>query len=195
VETGLFQLLGQRKLQVKGYNHPLIRKRVIELKNFTLLFFAGALLAVSAAEAKDAPAVRTLMTPEDYSESGLDKLSEAERAHLSEWVERYREGAVIGPEVHKRPSQMTPDERVVHKKEVAEARATQIVAKVVPAFKGWNGKTMFRLDNGQQWQQRTTGRLRYSGADSTVTISQNAMGKYVMKHQGTGRAVGVVRVD
>ena len=153
------------------------------------------LLAVNAAEAKDTPAVKTLMTPNDYSKSGLDKLSDAERAHLSEWVERYREGAVIGPEVHKKPSQMTTEEKVVHKEKKAKERATQIVAKVVPAFKGWNGKTLFRLDNGQTWQQRTTGKLRYSGADSTVTISQNALGKYVMKHQGTGRAIGVVRVD
>jgi len=165
------------------------------LKIFTLLFFTLGLLAVNVAEAKDAPAVKTLMTPDDYSKSGLDKLSDAERAHLSEWVERYREGAVIGPEVHKKPSQMTTEEKVVHKEKKAKERATQIVAKVVPAFKGWNGKTLFRLDNGQTWQQRTTGKLRYSGADSTVTISQNALGKYVMKHQGTGRAIGVVRVD
>lgn len=176
---------------MKGYNHPLIRLRANGLKIITLLFFAWGLLATGAAEAKDAPAVRTLMTPEDYSASGLNKLSDAERAHLSEWVERYREGAVIGPVVHKKQSQMTPEEKVQDKKE----KAVQIVAKVVPAFRGWNGKTVFTLDNGQQWQQRTTGKLRYSGTDSNVVISRNVLGKYIMKHQGTGRAVGVFRID
>ena len=187
----MFQLLGQRKLRVTGYNRPFIRRRASELRIPTILVLALILLAAGSATAKDAPPVRTLMTPEDYAASGLDKLSDAERAHLSEWVEKYREGAVIGPVVHKKPSQMTPEEREVDKKE----RAVEIVAKVVPAFRGWSGKTVFRLDNGQTWQQRTAGKLRYSGSDSNVVLSRNMMGKYVMKHQGTGRAIGVIRID
>lgn len=131
------------------------------------------------------------MTPEDYAASGLDKLSDAERKHLSEWVERYREGAVIGPVVQKRPSQMTKEEKAQDKKE----RETEIVAKVIPSFKGWAGKTLFRLDNGQTWKQRTPGKLRYSGADSTVILTRNFLGKYIMKHPDTGRAVGVDRID
>jgi len=145
----------------------------------------------SAAADKDPPNVKSLMTPEDYSASGLDKLTDAEREHLSEWVERYREGAVIGPVVAKRPSQMTEEEKVEAKK----ARETEIVAKVIPAFTGWSGKTIFRLDNGQVWQQRQPGKVRYAGTDSTVIISQNIMGKYILKHQDTGRAVGVQRVN
>lgn len=131
------------------------------------------------------------MTPEDYAASGLDKLSDAERKHLSEWVERYREGAVVGPVVHKKQSQMTEEEKVEDKK----VREAVIVAKVVPAFKGWTGTTIFRLDNGQLWQQRQNGKLLYDGSDSTVTISRNVMGKYVLKHEDTGRGIGVMRVN
>lgn len=131
------------------------------------------------------------MTPEDYAASGLDKLSDAERQHLSEWVERYRDGAVTGPVVKKRPSQMTEEEKVQDKKE----REAEIVAKVIPAFKGWAGKTVFRLDNGQTWKQRTPGKLRYSGPDSTVVLKRNFLGKYIMKHPDSGRAVGVDRID
>ena len=154
-------------------------------------------LAVSAAFAADSsnpPNVETLMTPEDYADSGLDKLSDAEREHLSEWVERYREGAVIGPVVHKKPSEMTEEETVVYK-EKQEVLNVDIVAKVIPTFRGWNGKTVFRLDNGQTWRQRTAGKLRYSGSDSTVTITRNTLGKYKMKHEDTGRSVGVKRID
>jgi hypothetical protein len=39
------------------------------------------------------------------------------------------------------------------------------------------------------------GNLRYDGNDSTVIITQNMMGKYKMKHQGTGRTIGVKRID
>lgn len=139
------------------------------------------------AQVAEAPDVETLMTPGDFRASGLDKLTEAERAHLSEWLERYREGALLGPEVNKPPSQWTEEEKA--------AKEAEIVAKVVPSFRGWNGKTVFRLDNGQIWQQRMPGRLHYSGGASEVVISQNLMGGYVLEHVETGRSVLVKRVD
>jgi hypothetical protein len=153
------------------------------------------LSVANAADKESPPDVSTLMTPEDFTESGLDKLSDAERAHLSAWVERYREGAVIGPVVHKKPSEMTEEEKVEAKQEEEILRPSEIVAKVVPSFKGWTGKTIFRLDNGQLWQQRQNGKLLYDGNDSNVTITKNALGKYVLRHEDTGRGIGVKRIN
>lgn len=161
------------------------------MKALTFILMVLILSTANAADKDNPPNVKSLMTPEDYAESGLDKLTDAERKHLSEWVERYREGAVIGPEVHKRQSQMTEEEKIEDQKE----REVEITAKVIPAFTGWSGKTIFHLDNGQFWQQRQPGKLRYDGSDSTVTISKNIMGKYILKHGDTGRAVGVLRID
>jgi hypothetical protein len=117
-----------------------------------------------------------------------DELSDAERAHLSEWLERYREGAFVGPEVNKPPSEWTEAEK-------SAERNFQIVAKVVPSFRGWSGKTTFRLDNGQVWQQRMPGRLSYSGGDSEVVVTKNLMGGYILEHVESGRSVLVKRVD
>jgi hypothetical protein len=129
------------------------------------------------------------MTPQDYQASGLDKLSDAERAHLSEWVERYREGAVQGPVVQKPPSKQTEEER--------EADTDyEVVANVIPAFRGWNGKTIFKLDNGQVWQQRMRGTsFLYSGTSSEVMVSKNMFGGFVLEHVESGRSIGVKRVD
>jgi hypothetical protein len=171
----------------------------------------------ASAEREPVPDLQSMMTAEDYSASGLDKLSAKERQHLADWVKRYREGAVIGPEVVKRPSertpeevekalqeppkvvkkpsQQTPEEREVAKAEKKEKKKFEMVAKVIPRFRGWTGKTLFKLDNGQVWQQRQNGRMRYSGADSTVVITTNFLGKYVMKHQETKRTIGVTRVE
>ena len=122
------------------------------------------------------------MTPEDFTAAGLDKLSEAERAHLSEWLAHYRAGVTQGPA----PAR-TPEQR-------AEEREIEIVAKVVPAFTGWSGNTVFRLDNGQVWQQRQVGTLRYNGDDSTVVIFQNFLGGYMLRHNATKRGVGVKQI-
>lgn len=165
------------------------------MKVFTLIFvLILASISLVAAE-KAPPNIKSLMTAEDYSASGLDKLSTAEREHLSGWVERYRDGAIKGPPpAPKKLSEMTEQEQAVAKKEREEKRNEQIVAKVLPSFRGWSGKTVFHLDNGQVWQQRIHGSMRYSGGDSTVIITTNVMGKYVMQHQDSGRSVGVKRI-
>lgn len=157
----------------------------------TLLALSGA-PTLAQDEESSPPDVETLMSAEDFQASGLDKLSEAERAHLSEWVERYREGAVIGPTVQKPPSRMTEEEREVMKAE----QEAQIFAKVLPSFRGWSGKTVFRLDNGQIWQQRmATQSFRYTGSSSEVVISRNMLGGYVLEHVESGRSALVKRVD
>lgn len=200
------------------------------MRTFILVFFVLGFSFASAAEDRDAPEIETLMAPEDFSASGLDKLTDAEREHLSGWVARYREGAIKGPPVPgkerkeaaaaaavaqettqaatpataQETTQATTDEypekyetreQKEEQKEKGKNVKYELVAKVVPAFRGWSGKSVFVLDNGQVWRQRTPGSLRYSGGDSTVIITQNLMGKFIMKHQDTGRAIGVRRID
>ena len=143
----------------------------------------------------DAPDVESVMTAEDYAAAGLDKLTDAERKHLSEWLERYRQGAVTGPPPEpKRLSEMSQSEREVVKEQRERERDIEIVAKVLPAFRGWSGSTVFHLDNGQVWQQRQSGGMRYTGSESTVVITRNVMGRYVMSHPDSGRAIGVKRI-
>ena len=138
--------------------------------------------SLAAAAERAAPPVQSLMSPEDFAASGLDKLTDAEREHLSGWLARYRTDLTAGPAPPK-----TAEQR-------AEERKIEIVAKVIPGFNGWSGKTVFQLDNGQVWQQRQTGKLRYTGGDSTVVISQNFLGGYMLKHPDSGRTVGVKRI-
>jgi hypothetical protein len=188
------------------------------LRALTILFLVFGISTSAVAEDQNSPEIQTLMTPEDFTEAGLDKLSDSERAHLSEWVARYREGAIKGPpvagksstkvaqeptpEATAEPAQETtqkyPGGYRTEKEKTKEKDAKvkyELVAKVIPAFRGWSGESVFHLDNGQIWQQRMPGKLRYSGTDSTVTITQNFIGKFKMEHQGTGRSVGVKRID
>jgi hypothetical protein len=161
------------------------RRQVTGLRTSIVHFLSLACLLASAAHAGAAHAAAALWSA--LMTRGLFRLawtsSEAERAHLSAWIARYREGVSEGPAPAK-----TPEQR-------AEEKEIEIVAKVVPAFRGWAGSTVFRLDNGQVWQQRQDGKLRYDGDDSTVVISQNFLGGYMLKHPATNRGVGVKRIE
>ena len=78
-------------------------------------------------------------------------------------------------------------------KEVREAaEEAEIVARIVPPFEGWDGRTVFRLDNGQVWRQRQSGRYRHeAGRDTEVRIRKNFFGFYVLTITSSGRSVGV----
>lgn len=151
------------------------------LASFLLGGAALAMPAVAAevAPEKDFPGIEKLMSPEDYARAGLGKLTPEELAALDAWLVRYTAG----------------DAQVVAQtsKEVREAaEEAEIVARIVPPFEGWDGKTVFRLDNGQVWRQRQSGRYRHeAGRDTEVRIRKNFFGFYVLTVTSSGRSVGV----
>ena len=155
-----------------------------------IFFFILLLFGFVAAQAADVPDISKLMTAEDYAAAGLEKLSDKERQQLSDWVARYREGAIVGPRAER-----TPEQRVEAQKIEDKVDKIGIAANVIPEFTGWSGKTIFRLDNGQIWKQRMDGNMRYSGDDYSVVISRNFLGKYSLKHVETGRSIGVKRLQ
>lgn len=147
-----------------------------------IYFLIAVIFSFSATAAEQPPDIKSLMTPEDFTAAGLDGLSSEQRAHLNEWLARYRQGLVDGPAPPKTPEQK------------AEEREIEIAAKLMPPFEGWSGKTVFKLDNGQVWRQRKGGKLNYRGDDYRVVISKNLFGFWEMKHIDTGLIVGVKRI-
>lgn len=139
----------------------------------------GAAGAADEQAHKDFPGVEKLMSAEDYARAGLDKLTPGERAALNAWLVRYTAGeaAVVA-------------ETSQEVRQAAEEAA--IVARILPPFDGWDGNTVFRLDNGQVWRQRQPGRYRHeAGKDSEVRIRKNFFGFYVLTLASSGRSVGV----
>jgi hypothetical protein len=149
-----------------------------------LFVFLGAVFAL-AASADDSPDVRTLMTPEEYSAAGLGKLSPAEIEALNRWVIRYtaKEAPVMR------------EHSTVVREEIKRVDAAVYKTRIVGEFRGWYGDTIFRLENGQTWRQRLSGKWFHKADSPEVEISKNVMGYWVLRVVGEDRSVGVVRVD
>ena len=128
--------------------------------------------------ARDFPGIEKLLTPGDFERTGLVRLTPAEIQALDDWLVRYTAGEAYVVQTTSSEVQSA----------VSEYR---IEASILPPFSGWEGATVFRLDNGQVWRQRIGGRYRHSGDDTRVVITRNALGFYVLKLQSTGRAIGV----
>jgi hypothetical protein len=144
----------------------------------------GLILNSASADAEDErfPGVEKLMSAQEFREAGLHKLSPDEREALNRWLIGYTIGDA--PEIRN------------SNEEVRQAdREQQIRARIVGEFRGWSGETVFRLDNGQVWQQRLDSRFPYSGDEREVVIDRNLLGFYRLTHVASGRAVGVKRID
>jgi hypothetical protein len=176
--------------------------------------------------------LKSKMSPSEFSQAGLHKLSAEELAALSAWIEarpgltepatemRQSEQAVpvapvapvtsVAPIAADTASDLTsdltktppsavevPDARF-GKEQIKKAPAAdvpqQITAKIVGEFRGWDGNTVFRLDNGQVWQQRVGGRYRSpKRVDPEVVIDKGRFG-YYLKTTYSSRSVGVKRL-
>ncbi|MFV0478008.1 MAG: hypothetical protein ACK5ME_09255 [Parahaliea sp.] len=128
----------------------------------------------------DFPGVEKLMSAEQFEASGMHKLSPSELEALNDWLVNY---TVDDAQALRHTSE-----------EVRKAEETiRIESSVKAPFKGWNGKTLFVLENGQVWKQRLKGRFFYSGEDRRIVIEKNFFGYFKLTHVASGKSVGVSR--
>lgn len=145
----------------------------------TILLLSSPVLM--AEDASTFPGIEALMTPQEYRAAGLEKLTAAERKALNSFLIRYtaEESLVM----------LNTDEDV--KQAVVEQ---EIVSVIEAPFNGWWGDTIFRLQNGQVWQQRTGGNYPYRGTRPEIRITKNFLGFYRMELVENGKVVGVKRL-
>ena len=61
-------------------------------------------------------------------------------------------------------------------------------------FKGWTGDTIFKLRNGQIWQQSSYAYMYQYAYSPSVTIYQSSNGDYKMKVDGVNETINVKRI-
>ena len=201
------------KLQVPRAN--LRSVRVVFTQAFVLLSLCTATSSMAA------PTFESLdqaMTADERVKSGIDSLTAQQREFLNSWLKaRYGEPAQVEASEPDTAIVRTPATSVtteadaqaieteVERRVAAKLAATQtgkdnpkddmpLEARLVGDFKGWTGKTVFRLDNGQVWRQRSASTYRHKGSDMRVRFEQNWMGGWQMEVLSTGKSVLVKKM-
>jgi|SaaInlLV_10m_DNA_1039704.scaffolds.fasta_scaffold03047_3 hypothetical protein len=201
------------KLQVPRAN--LRSVRVVFTQAFVLLSLCTATSSMAA------PTFESLdqaMTADERVKSGIDSLNAEQREFLNSWLKaRYGEPAQVEASEPDTAIVRTPATSVtteadaqaieteVERRVAAKLAATQtgkdnpkddmpLEARLVGDFKGWTGKTVFRLDNGQVWRQRSASTYRHKGSDMRVRFEQNWMGGWQMEVLSTGKSVLVKKM-
>ena len=151
-----------------------------------LLFLGTGFVSPKTAQPdnREFPGVEKAMTRADYEAAGLQKLDPAERAKLDKFIRGYV--ASSNEKVATEAVDKAVHEQKVRLPEVIESR-------IVGPFSGYNGRTIFTLENGQRWAQSQGDTLYVPKIDSPpVLISKSGLG-YRMYILGGG-AIRVTKV-
>ena len=136
-----------------------------------------AMLSVSA----QAVTLEQEMTKKEFEAAGLDKLTAEELERLNAYLGRERED-------------LTQEFGSEHLEKEERAEEVELIeARIVGPFDGWDGKTYFRLDNGQVWQQRVSGNYRKKAENPEVVVEKGRFG-YYLRLKGESRSIGVKRL-
>lgn len=151
------------------------------MRFIALLLLTGLSVASLYGSAADDgfPGVKRLMTDEEFKASGLEGLDKSQLEALDAWLIRYTAGDA---EVLQQSNEVVREAQKIY----------ELDTRIVGNFSGWSGTTIFRLENGQVWQQRLSGRYKYKGpANPQVRIDKNWLGFYRMTLVESGKSIGV----
>jgi hypothetical protein len=150
------------------------------------LAIGAALLVVGlAATAAEVGTLQERMSKQEFQAAGLDKLSPAELKSLNDWLQGHNTTTVITKLV-------TPNGKPAFyaEGEKKEAFETRIDGK----FTGWYGKTVFKLENGQEWTQAESGQFSNGKYDHPkVKVKPMLIGAWLMYIEPCGCDVRVER--
>lgn len=124
--------------------------------------------------------VEQLMSAKEFKAAGLDKLSSEEIEALNQWLSIYS-------------VQLFQTVQGVGTKGVGNNCSTVIESQIEGEFNGWDGETIFKLANGQIWQQSSYAYTYHYAYRPEVTIFQSG-GACKMKVKGVNDSITVKRL-
>lgn len=156
----------------------------------TLIVFLLTLSCASALAQNQFSTLEEKMTGSEFMAAGLDKLTPEELAALNLWLRSHSVGTL---EVARVPQ---GDTRGFEDAAMSAMDDRDIIARVVGPFQGWDGNTVFTLDNGQIWKQAEK-RTFYvpTTEDAVVRIEKGAFGTWKLSVEGYNRQVKVERIQ
>ena len=195
----------------RSFRHQLILVMAFVVTSSMVTFPLGA-------QASEPGSIEDMMSAEERLKSGVDTLTAEQRQFLSDWLrENYARNPAkvvsspatvpdtspqqaasseatadtIEAEVDRRVAARLADNLASEKKPASDS---SFEARLTGNFTGWSGKTVFRLDDGQVWRQRSAANYRHRSTDMRVKFKKNWMGGWEMTVVSSGKTVLVSKV-
>lgn len=166
------------------------------------LLLAAVLLPMLSCPVLAASAFSSLeeqMTGKDFTATGLHKLTPEELAALNNWI-RVRSLATLETATSLTDGaadDATPaDSRGFADKKSGKSDRTPITSRVMGTFTGWDGNTLFKLENGMVWEQDDKDKFYVKAVENPViTIKPHLFNTWRLSIEGHSSECKVKRLQ
>jgi hypothetical protein len=146
------------------------------------------------------------MTGKDFQASGLDKLSAEELAALNAWIRsrslatldtpKAGSGAVYTGTAGATGASQTGDTRGFESEQARNSDRSTITSRIVGSFTGWDGQTVFTLENGMIWEQADKDKFYVKAVENpVVNIEPGAFRTWKLSVEGYASECRVERIQ
>lgn len=132
--------------------------------------------------------IEQVMTREELRQTGVSTLSSQQREALNRWLVNYTIHVLSTAQTVKQRDSGSPPVRAS-----GSNCAPAIESTIAGEFNGWDGETIFKLDNGQIWQQTEYDYMYSYSYRPDITIYQTSSGCR-MKVEGEDETILVKRI-
>jgi hypothetical protein len=116
------------------------------------------------------------MTGKEFSAAGLDKLTPQELAALNQWI-RSRSLATLATPVAAPAATQPEGDRRGFEDEGKDEDRTPITSRIIGKFSGWDGQTVFKLENGMIWEQTDKDKFFIREVENPVAVIERGLFK------------------
>ncbi|MCW8873466.1 hypothetical protein ACFL33_01650 [Pseudomonadota bacterium] len=138
------------------------------------------------------------MTGKEFAAAGLDKLTAQELSALNAWIRAHSLATLDpAPAVTAAGSAATEasGDRRGFKDEDDDERTT-ITSRIVGRFSGWDGQTVFKLENGMIWEQADKDKFYLKEVENPVVeIEPGMFGRWHLSVEGSDSECRVKRIQ
>lgn len=176
---------------------PFSRLRQIAGHTRIALFLLALWVPATVTAQQGFASLEEQMTGEEFRTAGLEKLTPEELAALNEWIRsrslatldspRYAPSGSIaksgGSDEYSPPA-------------IEKMKREPIITRINGSFSGWDGQTVFRLENGMIWAQADNDKFyTQEMRNPTVTIEPALFGAWKLSIEGYDEECKVERIQ
>jgi hypothetical protein len=138
------------------------------------------------------------MTGKEFQATGLEKLSADELEALNSWIRSRSLATLDSPKAGSGAvyTEQSEDSRGFETEQMRKSDRSTITSRLVGSFTGWDGQTVFTLENGMIWEQADKDKFYVKEVNNpVVTIEPGAFRTWRLSVDGYSSDCRVERIQ
>ncbi len=163
-----------------------------------LVIILSLTLPLSVIAAEGFSSLEEQMSGKEFTTTGLDKLTPDELEALNNWIRRHSVATLDQPKggSYTADAGTEGDQRGFKNKNDSKEDRSPINSRIKGNFSGWNGQTVFVLENGMIWEQADKGKFWVKDVQNPeITIKPGFLGTWNLFTEGHNSSCKVKRIQ